>query len=592
MNNRRKSMRRAADPCLGFYVLPPSPIPLPPRAPLDLPPIKASREADRRLSSDDDTCDEEDPVALTVDAFLRRSVQASAKTYRNKPNRPRPNRDDPPICGEMATPERPRRHAMSTQHRSKPLKKRLLSAVLSHTDPDDWLLQDSVQSKNPLAFSEIEDRRPLRLKRRTWSLVDPKKTLPARFNSFSNSRHNPSTRSPPKNKTLSGWQAQIYLDGSVVSKRKAGGKTAKMPAPLKCPPLSFVPLHEAERCYSMRRQPHKIMEAPKPKAIVIGSTKSTRIPLELAFVKERNFSPPQTAQQIANSEQTPCHPLSSMRTLAQADLPPIPADTLLNLSTTDLIPVAAIPPFPFDSSLLPPPVDDCDAAAFPPPPASPQCMKSTLKPLASFFDQFLQTARSETQLERTKHGKKRKTPRNVQSTIVSSKTSGVSKLSLRRPSSARRLVQAPDYRMSSPVFPYALDTFRDPATATTPRFHVPSSTSGFHPTPYQVVLPSTPPTSYHPTVPPTWNTDLDLPPNVLNSSVNLFCFNARICGPHFPPFSELHLNQAAGYSWERGRAFILRTCSYLLCCRIVVLLCSFLCCVIATDQQATLNVDG
>jgi hypothetical protein len=241
-------------PTSNSPVISPSPL-------ADFPPIEVLANSDGFHSSDEDSA----PI-VSVDAFLRRAAFPSTKTYGKKTRRKDRGKQRDltnPISDEAAEPE-----TSITAHRpvnpiychSKPLKKRLLrAAVLSHTDPEDWLLQyDSVpQSRKPLPF--VEERRqphePIQ-KRRTWSLVDPRKALAAGSNAFS-TRNKALPRNTKRN-TLSGWRAtygRIYLDGSTIQKRKFSEITPQ--APLKCLPLSFVPLHEAEKRYSLMRLPQK-----------------------------------------------------------------------------------------------------------------------------------------------------------------------------------------------------------------------------------------------------------------------------------------------------------------------------------------------
>lgn len=260
-------MRLAADPCLGFYLLPSSNHPnIPTRPALDAPPIEALHYDDSHLTDEDSS----GPI-VSVDAFLRRTALVRTKTYSKKSRRKDRGKrlddltntipDD--MSSELETPltKFPSRPAVSANPISKPLKKRLLrAAVLSHADPEECLLQDDPvsQSRKPLPFVEQPPwpREPIQTKRRTWSLADPRKAVPNHSNSFSSR-----SKAPPRStkiNTLSGWRAtygKVYLDGSTISKRKT--KASKLAVPTKCLPLSFIPLHEAEECYSLMRLPHK-----------------------------------------------------------------------------------------------------------------------------------------------------------------------------------------------------------------------------------------------------------------------------------------------------------------------------------------------
>ncbi|KAJ7126939.1 hypothetical protein C8R44DRAFT_851381, partial [Mycena epipterygia] len=259
MNNKRKSMRHAADPCLGFY-LPNSPIPPPGLVP-DLPPIEVI--CDDSCSLDGDVLE----PPLTVDAFLRRS--ALTRTY-SKKSRQRANRSERPVHENLVNPagqstemiptshpRHPSRRADPKNREYKPLKKRLLSAaVLSHVDPGNWLLHEgpTPQTRIPLPF--LEEREPpsrprtVQAKRRGWTLVDPRKNFHLRSNPFSKTLI-PSTA---KRKNLSGWQATYgrILDRASIHNRK-DYKASKTKLPLQCLPLTFISLQEAERSYSLMR---------------------------------------------------------------------------------------------------------------------------------------------------------------------------------------------------------------------------------------------------------------------------------------------------------------------------------------------------
>ncbi|KAJ6531849.1 hypothetical protein B0H19DRAFT_1188881 [Mycena capillaripes] len=512
-NSRRKSMRLAADPCLGFYVTADSPIVPPSQAP-DVPPIEV-------LGSDGSCSSDEGPI-VSVDAFLRRTA---TKTYSKKSRRKNRGKQRdltnphlilsdvmPADAKPSLTGHRP---ANPVHLQSKPLKKRLLrAAVLSHADPEECLLHDDAvfRSRKPLPF--VEGRQSsdesIQTKRRTWGLVDPRKELPPRSNSFS-SRSRAFPRSK-KRDTLSGWRAtygRIYLDGSMINKRKT--KASK----IKCLPLSFVPLHEAEKSYSLMRLPHRVAVA-KPMRYV----PSDRIPLDLTSLHQHPSSPPQTSCITPGNSQTepPCAPLVLTPPLA-APFPTPDArprtSTVLNLFTDDPIPAITL----LSNS---PPVSalgNRDAFISPPPRVSPQIAQSTLKPLASYFDQFLQTARPETQLEKSK---RKKTPRKmtrhlnqVDAPHLIGTLKSFIRNTVRQTSSARRREHASDsdFLSSSPnTFATHVPTFDVPPSMTT-QFRVPSFPDAhrvFQPTPYQVVLPSTPPTSSRPKLHRNDSNDRDL----------------------------------------------------------------------------------
>ena len=154
---------------------------------------------------------------------------------------------------------------------SKPLKERLYEAsVLTHGNPDDILIHGTTtgselasSSRRPLRFvpsarpeldnSQMDKRRP-----RTWSLVDPRKSMAIRAASFSSAirRHVDSTSlgktinisvQPPKR-----WK---FADPSLAYSSLSNLKPNRQPKipPVKeayqCPPLEFVSLKEAEENY-------------------------------------------------------------------------------------------------------------------------------------------------------------------------------------------------------------------------------------------------------------------------------------------------------------------------------------------------------
>ncbi|KAF8206360.1 hypothetical protein K438DRAFT_2014096 [Mycena galopus ATCC 62051] len=174
--------------------------------------------------------------------------------------------------------------------------------------------------------------------------------------------------------------------------------------------------------------------------------------------------------------------------------------------------------------------------------APPQPTNTMLKPLASFFDQFLQTARAETQLERTKRKKtphKKQVQRHPNQANAPQPVSNLKSFlrnTVRDPFSTQRHPHPsrPNHRLSpsysSNAFTNRVPYFEVPPSMTT-QFRAPSSPDAhrvFPPTPYQVVLPSTPPTSRRPELYTTDRNDHDFTLDAVDSSVNLFCFNNRV----------------------------------------------------------------
>ncbi|KAJ7707647.1 hypothetical protein B0H17DRAFT_525264 [Mycena rosella] len=529
-HNKRKSMRHAADPCLGFYlstsqpsVRPPGPVPDP--------------SSIQTISSDHRSFDNEGfESAVTVDAFLRRSLPG-AKTY-SKKNRRRLNRDILSSSENIANStddnqesvleaRSSHRRANRPRSQSKSLKKHLLNAaVLTHSDPGEWLWEEDApfQSRNPLPF--VEQQSPckgVRMKRRTWSLVDPRKALPPRSNSFS-TRNKPLTGVTLKTDTLSGWQPTYGLHEAAIHKRK-DRKASKLIQALKCLPLSFVPLHEAERSYSLMRIPHKpAAVVPKPRVSAVELPKACRVPLDFSSVYQHT-SPPR-ASWIAHE-------------ISQQELPPSSHSPLVTtLAAALLSPSAENPPPATTRSSLPhSPSVFALANCEPTPSLPPSHVSKNMKPLPFFFNQLLENARSATQLEKTK---KKKAPSKVIPPQINHPESISMKPFLRRSARPTSLARQPaplsDSRLFSP-FAAEVSTSSDggrPAfpspSRIAPPFHV-SSSPNIHGTlqhtPYQVVLTSTPPNSR--SDPTLHSNDVEMAIDTLDSSVNLFCFNSRIC---------------------------------------------------------------
>ncbi|KAJ7650223.1 hypothetical protein FB45DRAFT_12758 [Roridomyces roridus] len=512
-------MRRAADPCLGFY-LSPTPIPPAPPRPPSTPPVEVLQVSLEELPD----LQEDDPEQqLTVDAFLRRSA---VKTYRKKKSR-RNDRDVVPLDADVddemsdAPRTRPRQSKRS-------LKKRIVkAAVQTHGDPDEFLLEEQVvsHSRTPLPFVE-EPHLPIPKKRRTWSLVDPKKALATRSNAFPG-RDKSAGGDEPKRDTLSGWHATygiVYRDGSVISKRKGRGKGGKAAQEsFKYPPLSFVALQEAERSYALMRMPHSAPFEP-----IIA--RSTRTPLDLL--------PPSSDMPPSDEAPHTPHPITAVRAeypLLQSSHTPPSADqsatptthsvTVVGMEYTPLdIPLLADQPATpathpdMASSAAQPPIHSMNLPVVPvvpvvpvsltSPPVENHCdvlhvsQKPLLKPIGSFFNQFLQTARSETQLQNQK-----KAPRRVSPKSHPNRSKASFLRSAIRPAEEvhGRLTYAPD-----------TSTFQFPVPSTP--FFVPSSPNALQPTPYQVVLPSTPPTSR-------------LPMSFAATESSLFSPNNRLLNP-------------------------------------------------------------
>lgn len=521
-------MRHAADPCLGFY-LPSEPS----RAlgpVLELPPI-VSIGPDDDCSSDDGGFQFQSTV--TVDGFLRRS--APAKTYgrKGKRNGVR-SKDDRDISvnhtdddsEESSYKPSPSHQRAEKPHRQyRPLKKRLLSAaVLSHTEPDEWLFENDApapQTRHPLSLVETQPTcGRIRLKRRTWRLVDPSKALLPRFNSFS-APSKLSAGSAPKVGTLSGWQP--YVDGGAIPKNKVQKSSKIVRTPSQCLPLAFVPLHDAEKSYSLMRMHCKpLATISKSKVSAIESPKRY-VPLDFPSASEyTSFSKPSNSA-IAHSKSqqklpSPAHPLAwtsiSPDMSQTATHPPhvlTPSKDRLLQSPTHLSFSSAPDPKNYES-----------VASLSHSRGSDEPPRSTLRPLASFFDQFLQTARSETHSEQNM---KRKAPGKVSPTqLHDPQHVKAHRRSHARPT-ARRAAHSSDSRLSSPFAPKPrtggeiahCSTFPPPPSSlSSPDIHAVLRT------PYQVILPSTPPTPRNDsTLCSTAGIDQHI---AIDPSINLFCF--------------------------------------------------------------------
>ncbi|KAF7374841.1 hypothetical protein MSAN_00370100 [Mycena sanguinolenta] len=491
----------------------------------------------------DDSCLSDTDIAepiVSVDAFLRRTAYARGKVYGTKRKRLRIDDSvDPEETDEKPreTETPPSRSGVSAslaakpiRRQSKPLKKRLLrAAVFSNVEPEEWLQQEdpipSTRKPLPLVEQQHLPRERVQTKRRTWSLVDPRKTAPVQSNSFSSRAKAPLGT---KTNTLSGWRETYgQIDGAAISKRKTTASVASQ-VPMKCSPLSFVSLHEAEKSYSLMRLPRNKIETEVPRRDFV--VQSNRIPLKFTSVDQHHSSPTVCIAPKGPSMESPRRTLPLASTSAVPD--PLPTalehDTRpasLNTSADDPMPPARPEPTSCPASA---PVHSDPPAS--PPRSPPQSTNVALKPLASFFDQFLQTARAETQLAWTK----KKTPHKNQlrsQAIPPPQPIGTLKSFLR--TSVRNNTSVHRYQnRRSPSYSSHANSTNVPAFGVVPsmttQFRSPSSPDSrrvFHPTPYQVVLPSTPPTSHQPELYTTDGNDHDMP--LVDSSINLFCFSTR-----------------------------------------------------------------
>ncbi|KAJ6609269.1 hypothetical protein B0H10DRAFT_2065328 [Mycena sp. CBHHK59/15] len=570
--NKRKSRRRAADPCLRFYsALPGSPsLPhnvngiSPPEENDNIPPIAAIFQAlPQCLES-----------AVTVEAFLRRTTQLGPSKKYGKKMRQRVKlyrttgtlnhgcpslNQDSDGGGDSEMVSRDEVHGAEPAEEGKRL---LQAAVLSHGDPIDCLQDDpGPSSRNPLVFIDQRElpRAIIKAKRRTWSLVDPRKVVP--FHSKSFVTRTKSVNTPPKRKTLSRWKP-TSLDALSIKKRNIDSKASKKAqVSSRCLPLSFVPLHEAEISYSLLRRllPKNTMwcifmlmfknsrrstaNARKHRFPITEPLQRRRVPLMFSSVNGNGGHPSFSARISTGTTQAEIPQIASSLTslaffpaLSPSLWPPTSASTNLSQFSEDKITLSV--PVHFASSLsASAPPDDCDTQQ----PllsslVSPKGVIKNMKPLASFFDQFLETARSETQLQvpvkkppvakmpRKPAGARTSRPGTSVPVPVSTLTNFLCN-TVRQTSSALHYTPAPPV-----ILPNAINARVDyQASFVLPHFHSPSSPdidNVLQQTPYQVVLPSTPPTSRY------YDDDeinIEQTNTAIDSSVNLFCFNTRVC---------------------------------------------------------------
>ena len=154
----------------------------------------------------------------------------------------------------------------------KPLKERLYeAAVLTHGNPDDILVHGATtdselaSSRRPLCFipstqPELDDHQVNKSRPRTWTLVDPRKSMAIRSASFSSKtrpclQHIDSTSSGKTSKLFvrppRRWK---FADASLANSSLTNLKSKRQPnkpavKTFEYPPLIFVSLKEAEEDY-------------------------------------------------------------------------------------------------------------------------------------------------------------------------------------------------------------------------------------------------------------------------------------------------------------------------------------------------------
>ncbi|KAF7327697.1 hypothetical protein MKEN_00349200 [Mycena kentingensis (nom. inval.)] len=512
-SSRRKSMRRAADPCLGFYLVPPTdpdpPAPASPKTP-HIAVLPCSSSPPSRLE-DTDT-----EHVVTVDEFLRQTAVARPKTYgkRRQKKKRVVTIADPDYTSDGDSSEDAPDTPIIPLPRKLPLRKRLLTAAVStNGDPDDILLPGG-----PLNHAPETAGKQLKF-------ADPKKTNPPRSNSFTK----PQLHAPISNgRTLSAWQKRLKVDGGIRKPRQP-----KKAARARCLPLTFIPLAEAEISYALMRG--------GPRAVLFkrsaASPVSERVPLDLheppshvevtptppplvfdASVLPASRQPSPVSQQpiVQDPSASARHSPASMFQLpaslqhspaqiapagSQSHSPQAPPLQLNPPPTEPLVPYTASPTTP----VVRPTEVASDRPHNPP----------SLKPLGSFLDQFFETARAETQLslETTKKTTRRRRPgtRRNENVVPTPPPRPISTLkSFIQKTVHENQVHSTSYSISSARFAiprksepvdcgdddFDASLFRAPALPNRTRSR-PLSRSVQ--APYQVVLSSTPPPMPEPT---------------------------------------------------------------------------------------------
>jgi hypothetical protein len=199
---------------------------------------------------------------ITVDDFLRNVAQRSTTVYKKGKKRkvavlgqgrpdsatPSPGRSNSPLLSSDGDvqPRRPRRRRKNI----KPLAERIYrAAVLTNVDveqvPD--ACQPTSRCRRPLTFVKDDgtndNQTPVK-KRRTLTLVDPRKTSPFRHATFSSPRHEYPNSECQGNYTPRKTKA-ANPRRRATGFTKTGNKSRRKPPPAcvsTCPPLSFVPL--------------------------------------------------------------------------------------------------------------------------------------------------------------------------------------------------------------------------------------------------------------------------------------------------------------------------------------------------------------
>uniref|UniRef100_A0A0W0EXM9 Uncharacterized protein n=1 Tax=Moniliophthora roreri TaxID=221103 RepID=A0A0W0EXM9_MONRR len=416
----------------------------------DTPPIEVLNEA---LGSSDDTLpDLQSPSntvgPVTVEAFLQATYVGQKMDLRNrgrrrvqKPSRqgqsasrgdnlpddnPRPPKRRHRVCPSSPSPdddssvdqlfndELPKQRPAKSKRKA-PLAQRLLQAAISsNVNPVDSLVHDAdrfVIKNRSLSF--IPTKTESSSKRRLWTLKDPHKEALLdldKSTSFVTQHLSTSERKP-----LTRWPTH-YQDADERRKlsRKKGIRNQIDQAkgirgnPNICKPLSFVPLREAESSYAARKDAPKKAAKEKDTPNSDTSIKPMSLPLPLVQVpsttQARSSAGPQSTTHATNTP--PSNPLQPAPAKTR-DIDPVLHASQVN-SRSRSSPLPALQPnasSPF--SLL-------TTARSPSPCVNPEqeldhenlnhlshvpdinittTDKKFPKPLSSFLDQFLETAK-------------------------------------------------------------------------------------------------------------------------------------------------------------------------------------------------------
>jgi hypothetical protein len=305
-------------------------------------------------------------------------------------------------------PSRLRKDDTKTNARS--LAERLYqNIVMSHGNPADCLINPDIldgsvpSSRSPLQFIPETPGRT-NSKHRTWALVDPRKAVPFRSASFLSQK---SLRDPEaliSFKPLASWRDAAPRDalGSSRERQKPVAlATDKHPTkPLSRHPLSFMPFQDAEEAYLLRLRSNRFHYARFYKTSLLTHFVLLRLPsanMQLASPTEDITRAPlpfvtASAAKIAQDALMHYSSPSAIRSLGSSS-PLLPTCKMTPQDSEQLI---------HHTEPLDPPEsnnDDTFVVLSPssPPPSYDQ--GKPLKPLASFFEGFLERGRHAEQIQ-------------------------------------------------------------------------------------------------------------------------------------------------------------------------------------------------